>query len=299
MGCWSRIITSNNLLDKTDSHSLTYIWSTYTELKGIYPTSDLRASQKFLIEITKVTLHLLNQRDNKLHPIRTIPHFETRSHKLSTPFTLKYFQHNPHAAFLHFMIFFVPNALQFPLLPKSQFSRMLCTSACRACADFGRPSQLNPRALCGTGGGVAQRTIGTTVKPLGYGVPMAAGFWLAVDHPAQAQPETAPQLPFGVANFSSGDFPHIYEQLHGICSPLKLPRRHDDKISFPSTTVFIYDTLSFGTAFHNSSQENASQKSAYVFISTQPFRQKLVILLCFFIHDIKVFKVRSKSNTAR
>lgn len=90
-----------------------------------------------------------------------------------------------------------------------------------------------------------------------------------MDHPAQAQPETAPQLPFGAAHFSSGDFPHIYEQLHGIRLPLNLPRRHDDKISFLSTAVFIYDSLSFGTAFHNSSQENASQKPACVFISTQ------------------------------
>lgn len=65
-------------------------------------------------------------------------------------------------------------------------------------------------------------------KPLNHGVPVAPGFRLAVDHPAQAQPETAPQLPFGGANFSSGDLPHIYEQLHGTCSPLNLPRRHDD-----------------------------------------------------------------------
>lgn len=86
--------------------------------------------------------------------------------------------------------------------------------------------------------------------------------------PGQAQP----QLPFGGANFSSADFTHIYEQLHGLCLPLNLPRRHDDKISFLSTTVLIYDLLSFGTAFHNSSQENASQKSASVFISTQPCR---------------------------
>lgn len=55
-------------------------------------------------------------------------------------------------------------------------------------------------------------------KILDCGVPIAPGFWLAVDHPAQAQPGTAPQLPFGVANFCSGDFPHIYEQLHGICA---------------------------------------------------------------------------------
>lgn len=109
-------------------------------------------------------------------------------------------------------------------------------------------------------------------KPLNCGVPTAAGFWLAVDHPAQAQSQTAPQLPFGGANFSSADCPHIYEQLHGLCLPLNLPRRHDDKISFLSTTVFIYDSPSFGTAFHNSSQENASRKSAYVFISTQPCR---------------------------
>lgn len=75
-------------------------------------------------------------------------------------------------------------------------------------------------------------------KILDCGVPIAPGFRLAVDHPAQAQPGTAPQLPFGVANFCSGDFPHIYEQLHGICSPLNLPRRHNDRISFLSTTHF-------------------------------------------------------------
>lgn len=141
---------------------------------------------------------------------------------------------------------------------------------CRACAEFSRSSQLNPTALCGTGGGVAQRHIGTTelwFTELWSPFLMAFG-WLCINLSRHNQKQLLSCLL--VANFSSGDFSHIYEQLHGICSPLNLPRRHDDKISFLSTRVFIYDSLNFGTAFHNSSQENASQKSAYVFISTQP-----------------------------
>lgn len=148
---------------------------------------------------------------------------------------------------------------------------MLCRSACRACADFSRPSQLYPRALHGAGGVAVQSSIGTTGKTTELWCPHCS--WLLAGCGSSC-PGTAsvPQLPFGGANFSSADFPHIYEQLHGLCLPLNLPRRHDDKISFLSTTVFIYDSPSFGTAFHNSSQENASQKSAYVFISTQPCR---------------------------
>lgn len=45
-------------------------------------------------------------------------------------------------------------------------------------------------------------------KMLNYGVPIAPGLRLALHHHAQVQLETAPQLPFGVANFGNGDFPH-------------------------------------------------------------------------------------------
>lgn len=75
-------------------------------------------------------------------------------------------------------------------------------------------------------------------KILNDGVLIAPGFQLAVHHGASAQREMALELPFGVANFGNGDFPHVYKQLHGICSPLNLPRRHKDKISFLPTTHF-------------------------------------------------------------
>lgn len=98
MGYWSRIITGNNLLDKT------HIWSTSTELKGIYQTSDLRASSKFLIKKTPSLKSQYTHWTEEIISYTTLELLHSLRHELISCIypssTLKYFQHNPHTAVL-------------------------------------------------------------------------------------------------------------------------------------------------------------------------------------------------------